>query len=124
MLLINTFLKESNIPYAGIGLFTVNDIPKGHIIWHENSNIDLQFASLDSLNLSLASLSQINKYAWFDELRNVWILPGDDTRFINHSDTPNCDDSVLGVTTTLMNIKAGEELTVDYRTFHTGNIFD
>jgi hypothetical protein len=124
MLMIPTFLKESDIPYAGIGLFTAKYIPKGSIIWLENSNIDLQFDSLDSLNLSQPSLRQINKYAWFDKDRNIWILPGDDTRFINHSETPNCDDSMLGITTALIDIKAGEELTVDYRTFHTGNIFD
>jgi SET domain-containing protein len=51
------------------------------------------------------------------------MLCGDDGRFFNHSENPNCDESVKDLTTAIKNIEIGEELTVDYRVFY-GDIND
>ena len=50
-----------------------------------------------------------------------YILCGDDARFFNHADDPNCDDSKRDTTLALRDIPEGEELTVNYRTF-IGNL--
>jgi SET domain-containing protein len=123
MLLIETYLGLSKIPNAGLGLFTSNFIPEGTVIWREHNIFDLTFTSEEVNRLGdtfWPAKEKMESYAWFDSIRGVWVLPGDDTRFLNHSENPNCDDSELYVTTAARDIMAGEELTVDYRTFHTG----
>lgn len=52
-------------------------------------------------------------YAYFDHVRNAFILSGDDDRFTNHSDDPNTshhDNEGYAV----RDINAGEEITGDY----------
>ncbi len=48
------------------------------------------------------------------------MLCGDDARFFNHSDTPNCfdfPDERGGTTVAARDIDPGEELTSDYASF-------
>jgi hypothetical protein len=124
MLLINTYLEKSTI--AGIGLFAAGYIPKGTLIWKENPSIDISFTSLDTLNLSPMVREQLDAFTYYDIDRDIYILCGDNARFWNHSDTPNCgedsDNPSHQYTYTLRNILAGEELTVDYNVFHTGDM--
>lgn len=120
MLLVKTKVAVSNIPNAGLGLYAAEFIPKGKVIWKENPLIDKHFSSLEELNLSSDAKFQIEKYSWYDKNRNIFILAGDDTRFFNHSNNPNCDDSPLYETIALTDIPPNTELTVDYATFHHG----
>lgn len=43
-----------------------------------------------------------------------WILPNNETRFLNHSCEPNMGIKPAGTFVAMRNIKAGEELTYDY----------
>ncbi len=46
------------------------------------------------------------------------MLCGDDGRFFNHSDQPNCDDGKPDITIALRHVNKGEELTVNYKAFY------
>ena len=118
MLQIKTYLSVSNIPDAGLGLFADQDISAGTCIWVTNRHIDILLPSLETIGLSEVAKTQIHNYAWWDKELDAWVLPGDNARFMNHSNHPNCDDSYPNTTIALVDIKRGDEITVDYRTFH------
>ena len=124
MLLVDTYLNKSNI--AGIGLFAGQDIIKGTIIWRLNPLIDISFKTLDSLNLSSQTREQFESFTYYDKNNDCYILCGDNARFWNHSDSPNCDEpngnGPSDITTANRDIKIGEELTIDYRLIHTGDL--
>jgi SET domain-containing protein len=115
MLLIKTKLGLSKI--HGIGLFADNFIKKGTVIWKFNPLIDIYIPSETLRNLSRNSREQISNYIYMDKFHKKNLLCGDDARFFNHSFTPNCDDSLDGLTIAKKNIKSGEELTVNYYDF-------
>lgn len=125
MLLVKIYVDVSTIPGAGLGLFAGEPLAEGTVIWREHALFDLTFTQeqLEKLGRTYKpAMEKIESFAWFDGERNLWVLPGDNARFMNHSETPNCDDSELYVTKTNRFIDAGEELTIDYRVFHTGDL--
>ena len=54
-------------------------------------------------------------YYWIDN-DGSYMIPLDDSRFINHSESPNVIDKNDYLTIAARNIKKGEELTMNYRT--------
>ena len=121
MLCIKTKIKPSQI--AGIGLFADEHIPKGTIVWKFEPLLDTLFSKEEIDILSKPSQEQFHNYAFFDNTHNKYMLCGDDGRFFNHSDNPNCNDELPDVTIALKDIDTGEELTVNYKNFY-GDIKD
>lgn len=115
MLCIDTIVKKSNI--SGLGLFANVDIPQGTVIWKFEPKLDTLLKIEDIQNLSEEAIQQFLNYAFFDKSREKFMLCGDDARFFNHSEAPNCDDINTDITVAVRNIQKGEELTVDYKTF-------
>jgi uncharacterized protein len=118
MLLVKTFLKPSAI--HGIGLFAAEDIPRGTVVWRLDPAIDVELTEAQIEGLSPASRDQIVKYTYLDIVSRTYILCGDDARFFNHEDAPNCfdyPDGRGGTTVAARDIRAGEELTSDYGKF-------
>lgn len=115
MLLIKTKLGFSKI--HGIGLFADEYIPKGKAIW--------RFAPVFDVKVSIKDLDKLPKqaqsYIYLDQKTGEYILCSDDARFFNHSITPNTvhfyEKGRYGQTIAVKNIKSGEELTCDYRSF-------
>jgi SET domain-containing protein len=124
MLLVKTYLDRSAI--HGIGLFAAERIAKGTVVWRLSPEIDFLVAAETIAALHPASREQIEKYTYLDRVLGEYVLCGDDARFFNHSDTPNCldyPDERGGTTVAARDIERGEELTCDYATFdasHTG----
>jgi len=88
MIVVKTKLDKSLI--SGIGLFANQDILKGDLIWKMTS-ISVFRITPDKYK----ELSQIEKdfikekdYYWLDEQGN-YLIPIDDSRFVNHSNNPN-----------------------------------
>lgn len=120
MLLVETYLDKSSI--HGIGLFAAQDIPKGTLIWLFNQLLDKKYTKDELKCIKGPVCEQIFKYIYLDIISGIYVLCGDDARFFNHSDEPNCLDLYFsdredGGTFAARNIKIGEELTCDYRTF-------
>lgn len=112
MLLVKTKIGKSKI--HGIGLFADEFIKEGSQIWVLDTSFDSAF-SIDKFNV-LPKLTQeyITHYSHFDIELNKHILCGDNARFFNKSENPNCGDGNHLTTVALRDIKIGEELTEIY----------
>jgi SET domain-containing protein len=115
MIVVKTKLDKSLI--SGIGLFANQDILKGDLIWKMTS-ISVFRITPDKYK----ELSQIEKdfikekdYYWLDEQGN-YLIPIDDSRFVNHSNNPNIIETYENFCVASRNIKQNEELTIDYKT--------
>lgn len=116
MLTILTFIMYSEID--GFGLFSANAVDKGETVWIFNPLID-KFLTVEEME-SLPDHVQyfLKKYGSFENNKyDIWL---DNTRFLNHSDTPNIEwvgkgenNDEIGVA--LVDIKAEDEITVKYR---------
>ena len=123
MLLVRTFLAPSRI--HGIGLFAAQRIASGTVIWKLNPVIDVELAEEDIEALAEAARVQVRKYTYLDAVRSRYVLCGDDARFFNHADDPNCHDfpdADGGTTVAARDIEEGEELTSDYARFDAGHV--
>lgn len=120
MLLVKTFLAPSKI--EGIGLFADQNITKDTITWEFTPEFDTGF-DINKINKMPALLKDfIKSYASLSMISNQYILGNDNVRFTNHSTKPNLvskriNREVEKVAIALRDIKKGEELTIDYRSF-------
>lgn len=110
-------------PISGIGLFANEAIKKDQIVWQFNPLIDVLLSKDEMNSLSISSKEQFLNYAYLDITIGKYLLCGDDARFFNHSDEPNCYDSNINPEVTIANkdIAIGEEITCNYKTFY-GNM--
>jgi SET domain-containing protein len=112
MLRVPTVVAPSRI--AGMGLFAGTDLPAGSVIWEFTEGVDWRMPREDVDSLPEPYRSRFRHYVYLDET-GVFVLCGDNAKFMNHSDNPNCEDPDREHTVTLRAIRAGEELTCDYR---------
>ena len=61
-------------------------------------------------------LDHIRHYVYLEE-GGHYVLCGDNAKFMNHAEDPNCTDADPQYTVARRAIEAGEELTCDYREF-------
>jgi uncharacterized protein len=119
MLRVKTKLGASKI--EGIGLFADQFIPRDTVVWEFNPLIDLKLSEDEIATLAEGARQQVQKYSYRDELTGLYIFCGDDARFFNHSEKPNCVDVTWGPfggrTIADKDIRAGEELTCNYSSF-------
>lgn len=114
MFLIPTYLAAS--PIQGIGVFTPFDIPKGTRLWEFNPAVDWKFTAEELERMPEPFKARLKIYCYLN-LEGVYLLCGDNARYVNHADDSNCDDTGGVVTVARRDIRAGEELTSDYRLF-------
>jgi len=116
MMMVETELRAS--PIQGIGVFLTEDVARGTLLWRFDSRVDRVYspAELDSLPERTAAF--IRRFSTWDEKTGLWILCGDNGRHFNHSDTPNTVSTGVGYGDDIAaeDLKAGTELTTDYRT--------
>ena len=115
VLLVQTYLAPS--PIHGIGLFAATPIAAGTPVWRLDEPFDQVVDERLLGGLSEPAQRQVQHFSYFDPLRQVRILCGDDARFFNHADDANCGDapgSHGAVTMALRDVAEGEELTWDY----------
>jgi hypothetical protein len=114
MLRIPTYLAESKISGAGLGLFCKEFVSSGTIIWTFRAGFDY---IVDDLPQDEILRNFVLKYGYRPITgEQGWVMCADDARFFNHSDDPTCLD--FGPhTTARYNLPPGTELTSDYRSF-------
>lgn len=114
MILVDIELK--NTDSKGLGIFTINKIPKGTKVWSFDPQIDREFTKNEYDNMSEINKNFLTKYGYVDDWGN-WYLDMGNERFINHSNNPNIkfggDPKSDGIA--VRDIQIGEELTCDYR---------
>lgn len=121
MLLVKSFLKFSEI--HGVGCFTAEDIKAGQIVWKFDPLFDVEFDE-DVLTQAEASVAEFLKtyaYGQLTHSKKTFILCGDHSRHMNHSENPNLVEAGNGnaLNIAIRDIKAGEELTCNYHAFDT-----
>jgi SET domain-containing protein len=114
MFLIPTYLAASSI--HGLGVFTPHFIPAGTHLWEFHHGVDWRLKPEEMGAFPQSCLEQIRSWAYEDE-DGTYVFCGDNAKFMNHADEPNCDDSGPHHTVALRDIHAGEELTCNYRLF-------
>ncbi len=114
MLLIPTYLARSSI--HGIGVFTPFPIPKGTRLWEFTPGVDWRLTAKELLQIPEPHQAKLRTYCYLNG-NGLYVLCGDNARYMNHAEEPNCDDWGDQYTVARRDIAANEELTCDYRTF-------
>jgi uncharacterized protein len=114
MFLIPTYLSRS--PIHGLGVYTPQRIPAGTLIWQFDEAADWKIRPEEMERFPEPYQERLRAYCYLSE-EGVYVLCGDNAKFMNHSDNPNCDDTGGQFTIALRDIEPGEELTCDYSTF-------
>ena len=118
----NTSVMIKPSPIEGIGVFALQDIPKGCRSMFSKANDEEQWISISKTeveNLPAHAKALIENYCLYDA--ENYFVPDygfkkmDLVNFLNHSDTPN----VISINDgeffeAIRNIKQGEELFIDY----------
>ena len=114
MLLIPTYLAESRIVGAGLGLFCNEFVPAETVVWKFHQGFDY---IVDELPQNQVLQNFVLKYGYLPIIGEAgWVMCADDARFFNHSDDPSCLD-FGDATTARFDLAPHTELTSDYRTF-------
>lgn len=115
---IKTYPDKSQI--HGIGLFAAEFIPKGTLVWQFNPLLDKMWTKEEYQNLNVPPCVRffLKIYTYYDESRVV--LCGDNARFTNHSENPNCEAQDFLKSVAIRDIAIGEEMTENYDKVHAG----
>jgi len=115
MLFVRTELRPS--PIHGIGTFLMDPVRKDQLVWRFDPRIDRLYTEAELKDMSDICKELIDNYGCWDAGKRVWLLYGDEMRYINHS-----DDSPLfstggpfGDSIAARDLAADEELSVNYR---------
>lgn len=110
-----TFLAPSAI--HGVGVFAAAPISAGTVIWEYVEGVDWRLAPDELSSFPEPFQARLRHYCYLEEDSGMYVLCGDNAKFMNHSFEPNCLDPDGPVTVTARDVSAGEELTCDYRAF-------
>ena len=116
MLRVPTYLGKSSI--HGLGVFAARDIQEGEIVWQNDFAVDVLFDPYSLLD-SPFKVWVLN-HAYLCEAG--WVLSADNGLYTNHSNDPNTrqidlDQDSIPILRAVRLIKAGEEITTDYKEF-------
>lgn len=116
MLMVRTELRASDI--HGIGVFLVEPVRAGQLIWRFDSRIDRVFSDDELEDMPELLQSFLRTYSTLHADLRLWVLCGDNGRHFNHSDEPNTRSLgiAFGDDVAARDLPAGTELTSDYRT--------
>jgi hypothetical protein len=112
MFKFDCFVQDSKISGAGLGLFTTSPIKRGQIIVYPNQE-NQTISHAEFIKLPEDSIEFASSIRWFEDTYTVdpeWNLEC----YFNHSFEASCLWH-LGFVFALRDLKAGDELTIDYR---------
>lgn len=114
MILIDNEIKIATNPLMGLGVFSLQHIASGSLVWEFTTGIDIKISKQEFNQLNVAQQNHFKKYGWreFD----YYYSSCDASNFINHSSTPNLDCTQFNIYA-LRDIDIGEELFVNYQEF-------
>lgn len=104
----------------GIGLFAGEDLAKGQLVYTASPLLDVNLTEAEFESLAEREKEEVRWWGFFDEPTQKWHVDFDVSKFINHADDatlsqdPGHTEAYLVAT---QDVKAGEELTQDYREF-------
>ena len=96
----------------GCGIVATRDIPKGTVTWVMDP-LDRFFSPQQVAGLPVRCRETLLKYSYRNR-HGDYVFCWDNTRFMNHSFTPNCITTAYNFELAVRDIAEGEELTNDY----------
>jgi hypothetical protein len=116
MMMVDTELRLSSI--HGIGIFLLEPVAKGGLVWRFDSRIDRVFSADEIASLPERTQRFLRMYSTYHEGTKLWVLCGDHGRHFNHSKTPSTlsDGVAFGHDYAAHDLPVGTELTSDYHT--------
>ena len=116
MMMVDTEVRPS--PIHGLGVFLLQPVRKGELIWRFESRIDRVYPPGEIESLPAHVPAYLRTYSTWHDGVGVWVLCGDNGRYFNHSDEPSTvsDAIAFGCDHALRDLAVGDELTSDYRT--------
>lgn len=114
MLLINAVPRPSSI--EGLGLFAAEPIPAGTLLYRWDDRLAWTCSEAEFSALPAAAQAFVERYGWRDLASGRWRASVDNSKFINHSATPNTVHRDGGQYA-LRDIAIGEEITENYAEF-------
>jgi hypothetical protein len=116
MMMVETELRPSGI--HGIGVFLLEPVRRGQLIWQFDSRIDRVYAEEEIASLPERTQRFLRTYSTWHGASGLWVLCGDNGRHFNHSDMPNTVSNAIafGEDIAATDLSVGTELTSDYRT--------
>jgi hypothetical protein len=116
MLNVKVNIAPNETADDNLGLFAGEPIEKNMVIWEGDDNIFVEVLSYSYNQLNTYGKVFIDTYC--SRITDDWYCRMDNTRYINHSSTPNLrfnmDTKSL---VALRDIEEGEELTLNYTEF-------
>ena len=118
--MVPTYTAPSDI--AGTGVFASQHIPAGAVVWRFDHRCDDVMTVAEFRSLKPLLQRRTEHFDYYDQRTGMWVISGDDTCYVNHSPNPNLiadysDSNPFGAEIAARDIKAGEELTDDYRSY-------
>ena len=114
MLTVKTYLDKSKV--NGTGCFAAEFIKAGTVIWKLQKNFDTILTHAQFAKLPKVAQDFVLHFAYYNRKEGGYVLCMDNSKYFNHSEDPNTDDTGE-YTTALRDIKKGEEIVSNYYTF-------
>jgi len=116
MNIVKTYVDKSKID--GLGLFAAEDITKGSLIWRiDGLDIIVDETGLENLRLTIEQMKYFYKYSY--KTGEHYVFCSDDNKYCNHAEDANTM-SDFKTQVAIRDIKAGEEITCNYKEFVEG----
>ena len=106
----------------GVGMFADEDIAAGTLVYTPSPLLDVNLTQEQFDSLDEKEQREVRYWGFFDEPSQKWHVDFDVTHFINHADSATVSQDPAFAEAHLVaarDIKAGEELTQNYREFET-----
>ena len=113
MFLVEHFVGKSRI--HGLGVFISKPIKRRSLIWKFDPDFDIEISCHLVSSLSKHDMQFILNHAEYISETDSFRLGNDGDIFMNHSDTPSLSD-YGDFMLAARDLRAGDELTCDYRT--------
>lgn len=119
MMRVPYFLGQAKT--GGLGVFASEDVREGTLVWRYDPNTTLCLSENAFDDLPVTVQNKMLSYTYLGKgvarVRGRFYFNADDSRFMNHSQTPNISISVGDDYRAKRLIRAGEEITCDYHDF-------
>jgi len=114
--MIHIAYKIQSSQTHGIGLFAVQDIKSGDLIYTPTPLLDVDITKEEFASLTPDEKREVMYYGYFNKKTNKWHVAFDAIRILNHgtADVSNVTQDEDMVMTAKRNISNGEELLQDY----------
>ncbi|KKS94280.1 MAG: Nuclear protein SET [Candidatus Collierbacteria bacterium GW2011_GWB1_44_6] len=120
MIHIKYKLDKSKI--HGVGLFTDEDLDQGQLVYTASPKLDVNLSEQEFEELNPKEQVEISYWGFWDKDKNVWHVDFDNSRFINHSDSPTVTQDIdrgEAYMVTTRKVDRGEEITQNYLEFES-----